>query len=434
MDSETLLAEMRTLTTRLADLEREMQALRPTTEPETARAPSAIQDEAHRPADDGAPAVVDRRRLLSRGGAAAVGAALGGVAATIAAAGPAAAATGSFDSSDATPALTATNSSFGPAIQATSSAGSAIKITGTGGVAIEAASTNSSTIKASSTGGRVLEISSTSVAPAVAITQQEGIAAVAVDAAGVSIGIYSEGRDFGIYGESAAANGNGTAGRSIGGYAGVAGQGEDGAYGAAGYAMDGVGVLALGTDAQLALRERSGGTAPIMVPPRGRDDAHVAGEIYFDDDESLWVCVADGTPGTWVRLAGANTAGAFTALSTPVRVYDNRPGSGKPGAGTGPISGTRHGIDLTANSSGLPTDASAAMVTMTVTNTQANPAAYGQIYPDALATPPATSVINWTAANTVIATTTTTGLTNGKVAVTIAPGANVILDLIGYWR
>ena len=45
-----------------------------------------------------------------------------------------------------------------------------------------------------------------------------------------------------------------------------------------------------------------------------------------------------------------------------------------------------------------------------------------------------TSVINWTAANTVIATTTTTSLTAGKVAVTMAPGANVLIDLVGYWR
>ncbi len=434
MDADALLKEMRTLTTRLAELEHEMELLRSRTpSPSPPTAPEVgDKGEAPEPPDEAGSGLVDRRRLLSRGGAVAIGAALGGVAATVATAGPAAAATGSFDSSDATPALTATNTSSGPAIQATSSAGSAIKITGTGGVAIEAASTNSSTIKASSTGGRVLEISSTSVAPAVAVTQQEGIAAVAVDAAGVSIGVYSEGRDFGIYGESAGANGNGTAGRSIGGIAGVAGQGEEGAYGVAAYALGGVGLATVGGLAQMKLGD--GSSDPAMAPPRTRVDAHATGEIYFDDDQSLWLCVADGTPGTWVRLAGAATAGAFTALPTPVRVFDTRPGSGKPGAGTGPISGTRHGIALTANSSGLPVDASAAMVTMTVTNTQANPAAYGQIYPDALVTPPATSVINWTAANTVIATTTTTGLTNGKVAVTIAPGANVILDLIGYWR
>ena len=121
-------------------------------------------------------------------------------------------------------------------------------------------------------------------------------------------------------------------------------------------------------------------------------------------------------------------------LPTPVRVYDTRTGSGLPGAGTGPITGTRHDIDLTANSSGLPTDATAALVTLTATNTVANPNAYGQIYANALTTPPTTSVINWTTANDLVATTTTTALTNGQVAVTMAPAANILIDLLGYYR
>ncbi len=213
----------------------------------------------------------------------------------------------------------------------------------------------------------------------------------------------------------------------------MGGHGGSGAIGLGGFSPDGIGTFAWGQAASLLLGPLNAND-PDTPAPRTSDFDHRRGEVAFDENDDLWVCTASGNPGTWVRLAGATTAGAFTALPTPVRVYDTRPGSGKPGAGTGPISGTRHGIDLTANSSGLPVDASAAMVTMAVTNTVANPAAYGQLYPDALATPPATSVINWTAANTVIATTTTTGLTAGKVAVTIAPGANVILDLIGYWR
>ena len=121
-------------------------------------------------------------------------------------------------------------------------------------------------------------------------------------------------------------------------------------------------------------------------------------------------------------------------LATPTRVYDTRTGSGLPGAGTGPVTGVRHDIDLTANSSGLPTDATAALVTLTVTNTVANPAAYGQIYANGLVTPPGTSTINWTQGNDVLATTTTTALTNGKVAISMNPGANVLIDVLGYYR
>ena len=39
------------------------------------------------------------------------------------------------------------------------------------------------------------------------------------------------------------------------------------------------------------------------------------------------------TPGTFRKLGGATTAGAFHALATPVRVYDSRPGT-KPTVGS----------------------------------------------------------------------------------------------------
>ncbi len=329
------------------------------------------------------PNLVDRRRLLTRAGTAAVGAVLGGAAATIATAGPAAAATGSFDTATSTPALTTSTSGSGPSISAAStSTGRALDVSGQSQMA--------------ATSGTALTVQATGTGNAMTVQSDNNGMLLVTD----GVGIWSNSGSIAFEG-----------------------LGED------------LGALLGGRQAQLYLvQEPNPGDIFYMEPPRSLAGVHERGEIYFDTNSDLWVNVQAGTPGTWVRVAGQGGAGIFSALPTPVRVFDSRPGSGKPGAGTGPISGTRHGIALTANSSGLPVDASAAMVTMTVTNTQANPAAYGQIYPDALVTPPATSVINWTAANTVIATTTTTGLTNGKVAVTIAPGANVILDLIGYWR
>ena len=74
------------------------------------------------------------------------------------------------------------------------------------------------------------------------------------------------------------------------------------------------------------------------------------------------------------------------------------------------------------------------MVTFHVANTAAHHSASGRIYANAITTPPTATTINWTAANQLIATTTTTALTDGKVALTINPSANVFLDVLGYYR
>lgn len=62
---------------------------------------------------------------------------------------------------------------------------------------------------------------------------------------------------------------------------------------------------------------------PSSTPPPGRTDAHSAGEIVEDTSGDLWVCVGGGTPGTWRKLAGTASAGAFHAIA-PARVYDSR--------------------------------------------------------------------------------------------------------------
>ena len=320
--------------------------------------------------DASEPATLDRRRLLTRGGTAAAGAVLGGVAATIATAAPAAAATGSFDTSTATPALVATTSS-----------------SVSNGVAISATSTGAA---------KAVEITGITTMTAV------GNTLTSIATGPNAVGLWGHSDNAGAILE----------GTKVGGWA-----------------VGAIGLRASGTTAQI---EFYGGDP--MAVPTTRSDAHTKGELYFADDGSLWLCLADGTPGTWSRIGGAGTAGAFTVLATPTRVYDTRVNSGLPGAGTGPVTGVRHDIDLTANTSGLPTDATAAVVTLTVTNTVANQAAYGQIYANGLVTPPSTSSINWTAANSLVATTTTTALTAGKVAISMNPGANVLIDVLGYYR
>ncbi len=313
------------------------------------------------------PTTIDRRRLLTRGGTAAAGAVLGGVAATIATAAPAAAATGSFDTANGTPAVTATSTGQGLAISATG---------------------NDTVLQANSNG----------------------------NATAIAMGVLSDGA--GAYFSAVKP-------------AVIASSSSQQAIWATGAT---VGAILGGDKAQLILGQAQDPGPGYMTPPRTRNDTHVWGELYFDHNADLWICVQDGAPGTWSRIGGAGTAGAFAVLATPTRVYDTRANSGLPGAGTGPVTGVRHDIDLTANGSGLPADASAALVTLTVTNTVANLAAYGQIYANGLATPPGTSSINWTQSNDVVATTTTTALTAGKVAISMNPGANVLIDVLGYYR
>src|SRR5690349_2302807 len=61
-----------------------------------------------------------------------------------------------------------------------------------------------------------------------------------------------------------------------------------------------------------------GGAAPITLT-----NAHKAGELYADQDGTVWLCVLDGTPGTWRELGSTTSSGSFHAIS-PKRVYDSR--------------------------------------------------------------------------------------------------------------
>ncbi len=82
----------------------------------------------------------------------------------------------------------------------------------------------------------------------------------------------------------------------------------------------GVGVVAQGTVGSLRIGGAPTGPLP---PPQQRGGAAVTGLIDLDANGDVWLCVGSGTPGTWRELGGANSAGAFHAIS-PHRVYDSR--------------------------------------------------------------------------------------------------------------
>ena len=57
--------------------------------------------------------------------------------------------------------------------------------------------------------------------------------------------------------------------------------------------------------------------------PSSNATPHSAGEIAYDDTTDAVAGVTGSSAGTWRKLAGATTAGAFHAIS-PARIYDSR--------------------------------------------------------------------------------------------------------------
>jgi hypothetical protein len=121
-------------------------------------------------------------------------------------------------------------------------------------------------------------------------------------------------------------NNNVTGGTALSGVAFASGTGVYGGVSAAssqGYGVwgdvasaEGYGVVASGGQAQIWLE-------PALVGPSTATQ-HRRGELAFDErTNALWLCVADGQPGTWREVGGVDSSGAFHAIPT-ARVYDSR--------------------------------------------------------------------------------------------------------------
>jgi hypothetical protein len=209
---------------------------------------------------------------------------------------------------------------------------------------------------------------------------------------------------------------------------GVIGFASDG-VGAAGLSNSGIGVVGLSiTNADfVALGSGVIGLSshlPALPPTAG---TYVTGDIARDDGGNLFVCVGGGSPGTWRRLAGPATAGAFTAIS-PQRVYDSR---------IGPKINTdeERVISVAATPAGgavVPAGALAVAITLTVTETEdvggflaARPA--GSAYAN-------TSSVNWFGPGQNIATTVLSALGGDRQLVVRAFNrTHFIIDVTGYY-
>jgi hypothetical protein len=175
---------------------------------------------------------------------------------------------------------------------------------------------------------------------------------------------------------------------------------------------------------------------------------HSAGELYVDAAGTLWftVPVPPVPPETvagvrFVKLAGADTAGAFHALPVAKRCFDSR-------QGTAPAKIAESGtvdIDLTQDTagdpSGFPAGARIALVNLTVTQTEGP--GFVQLF--ATGTPVdqvQTSNINWFVDETTIANSSGVPV-DAAGSVTARVGSNttdattarthIIVDLVGYY-
>jgi hypothetical protein len=209
--------------------------------------------------------------------------------------------------------------------------------------------------------------------------------------------------------------------------------------GVIGFALDGVGVAGL-SNTSIGVAGVSLGSAdlvalgsgviglnshlPALPPTVG---SYITGDLARDDGGNLFVCVQGGAPGSWRKLAGPATAGAFSAIS-PQRVYDSR---------VGPKIATdqERVISVATTPAGaavVPAGALAVAVTVTVTETE-GVGGFLSIRPGG--TPYLdTSSINWFGPGQNIATTVLSALGGDRqLTVRSLSSTHFVVDVTGYF-
>ena len=132
--------------------------------------------------------------------------------------------------------------------------------------------------------------------------------------------------------------------------------------------------------------------------------------------------------------AGPTPAGEAHLLPAPLRAYDSRDADGPLALNTTRTVSLANGKDGAGRAQiAVPPGATAAIVTLTVTDTVGN-GGFLKLYSAALATPPSTSSINWFGPGQNLAVTTQVAVDSaGQVKVTDgANPTNFLIDVIGY--
>ena len=201
------------------------------------------------------------------------------------------------------------------------------------------------------------------------------------------------------------------------------------------------------TDCIYAFNQKAGGAGLNVAIPNGPSlklysgyftTAPTTGSFSQGDivpaADGIWQCVVAGTPGTWRKLAGPASAGAFHAI-TPHRVYDSRHSSKIPSGGTRTIS-VANGINAAGSSDAdnlVPAGATAIAVNVTITGTSG--AGYLTLFPGG-ATKPTASTINWFASGQTLANGVQLAVSATRTVSIFGGGAgttHVLLDVSGYY-
>jgi len=237
----------------------------------------------------------------------------------------------------------------------------------------------------------------------------------------------------GVVGISEANSGNG--GIGVNGFSnhpnngtGVWGQADGpngtGVYAEATASTGGVGIVAYGSENGAWF---AGTHAALWIVPQNTAgppaDASAKGEMLVDSAGVMWLCTADGTPGTWIRVSH----GGARYLTSPARAYDSRndvAGKLKPGNGD---TGTPRTIPIAGVVAGVPTNAVAVFGNLAVT--QGDSGGFATVWPAGAW--PGTANINFNAGQD-LSNSFNVGLSAGGIRIASSAQTHVVIDIAGY--
>jgi hypothetical protein len=219
---------------------------------------------------------------------------------------------------------------------------------------------------------------------------------------------------------------------NTGGGSAVYGENVSGLAGVQGRSVDGAGVYGSSTNGYgLVGAVSATGKAPLLLTPSTTvgpptSGTYSQGAVMVDTYGRQFICVAAGTPGTWVR-PGLNAV-------TPFRVCDTRAGTGT-GYSTGIMVGRSNPLTVgIAAVSGVPVPFGATAIALNLTVTGPTASSYVTVYPDGEALPVASSinfVANQTIANGIVAKL---GTSSGAIKIYNSAGyVHVIVDITGFF-
>jgi hypothetical protein len=164
--------------------------------------------------------------------------------------------------------------------------------------------------------------------------------------------------------------------------------------------------------------------------------AHDNGEMTRDKSGGMWLCTADGTPGTWrrvVALPPGAQGGAYVALDHPIRLLDTRPGKTANNAGVGiRTNGSTTAVAVSGLTyDGVTIPANVAMVIGNLTVVSPAGAGYVTVYPHGKSKPIASN-LNYVKSVT-LANAFTAGVGTNQIDVTVSGNAcNLIIDIVAF--